>query len=335
MLFEGRIYRMENTPRISVIIPVYNVEKYLGKCLSSLVEQTFRDFEIIAVNDGSTDHSLEILRRFEENYDFITVIDQENRGISLSRNRGMDIARGEYLCFVDSDDFVAPCYLQRLYELCEENKAEIACCSYYFRFVNWDFIIQYPFRCKGIYTRKQAMKRLLHDFSLQSLVWNKLFKRSLFEEKKIRFPKMCFEDLAVMNQVFASAERVAITNEPLYYYNKHSSSTLATINAKKINDFLRSIAMVRTSLEDSGEFRNYRRSYWLLTQKTALCCRSYLFKIHREKKAKGLYRNIRNLNRAVKYCNSDTFMPVHYAHEFADSVLEPGSKELLEEDYIR
>ena len=322
MLFEGRIYRMENTPRISVIIPVYNVEKYLGKCLSSLVEQTFRDFEIIAVNDGSTDHSLEILRRFEENYDFITVIDQENRGISLSRNRGMDIARGEYLCFVDSDDFVAPCYLQRLYELCEENKAEIACCSYYFRFV-------------GIYTRKQAMKRLLHDFSLQSLVWNKLFKRSLFEEKKIRFPKMCFEDLAVMNQVFASAERVAITNEPLYYYNKHSGSTLATINAKKINDFLRSIAMVRTSLEDSGEFRNYRRSYWLLTQKTALCCRSYLFKIHREKKAKGLYRNIRNLNRAVKYCNSDTFMPVHYAHEFADSVLEPGSKELLEEDYIR
>ena len=110
---------------------------------------------------------------------------------------------------------------------------------------------------------------------------------------------------------------------------------MATINAKKINDFLRSIAMVRTSLEDSGEFRNYRRSYWLLTQKTALCCRSYLFKIHREKKAKGLYRNIRNLNRAVKYCNSDTFMPVHYAHEFADSVLEPGSKELLEEDFIR
>ena len=158
VMYEERTLRMENTPRISVIIPVYNVEKYLGKCLSSLVEQTFRDFEIIAVNDGSTDHSLEILRRFEENYDFITVIDQENKGISLSRNRGMDIARGEYLCFVDSDDFVAPCYLQRLYELCQENKADIACCSYYFRFVDWNFIIQYPFRCKGVYTRRQAMK---------------------------------------------------------------------------------------------------------------------------------------------------------------------------------
>ena len=108
---------------------------------------------------------------------------------------------------------------------------------------------------------------LLHDFSLQSLVWNKLFKRSLFEEKKIRFPKMCFEDLAVMNQVFAGADRVAISNEPLYYYNKHSASTLATIDAKKINDFLRSIAMVRTALEESGEFRKYRRSYWLLTRK--------------------------------------------------------------------
>lgn len=327
---------MENTPRISVIIPVYNVEKYLGKCLSSLMEQTFRDFEIIAVNDGSTDGSLEILRRFESNYENLTVLDQENGGVSSARNLALQHAKGEYLCFVDSDDFVAPTYLQRLYELCTENNADIACCSYYFRFVEWDFLIQYPFRCKGVFNRRQAMKRLLHDWSVQSLLWNKIYKRSLFEKSGLQFPKMCFEDLAVLNRVFAYADRVAITTEPLYYYNKHKASTLATINAKKVNDFLRSIAMVRTSLEESGGFRAYRRSYWLLTQKTATCCRSYLYKMHREHKTvRGLVKNLRALAKGISYCNSDSFQPVHYGHEFPDFVREPGSKELLEEDYIR
>ena len=327
---------MEKTPKISVIIPVYNVEKYLGKCLSSLMEQTFRDFEVIAVNDGSTDGSLEILRRFEAEYSNLVVLDQKNGGVSSARNKAMEQARGEYLCFVDSDDFVAPSYLQRLYELCTENQADIACCSYYFRFVEWDFLIQYPFRCKGVYTRKQAIKRLLHDCSLQSLLWNKIYKRSLFVESGVQFPKMCFEDLAVLNRVVACADRVAITNEPLYYYNKHKASTLATMNAKKVNDFLRSIAMVRTSLEESGEFKTYRRSYWFLAQKTFTCCRSYLYRMHREHKTtKGLLRNLKALAKGIEYCAGDSFRPVHYSHEFPDFVREPGSPELLEEDYIR
>ena len=105
-------------PTVSIIIPVYNVEKFLRKCLTSLVEQTFQDREIIAVNDGSTDHSLDILREFEQKYDFITVIDQKNRGMSKARNRGLSLARGEYICFIDSDDYVAPNFLERLYNAC-------------------------------------------------------------------------------------------------------------------------------------------------------------------------------------------------------------------------
>lgn len=328
---EKGFVKMEKTPKISIVIPVYNVERYIGKCLSSLLEQTFQDFEIIAVNDGSTDESLKILRQFEKEYDCIKVLDQENRGISEARNRGMELASGEYLCFVDSDDFTAPCYLQRLYELCEENKADIAGCSYYFRFVEKDFVVQYPFRCKGVFTRKKAIKKLLHDCSVQSLVWNKLFKRSLFVDNGICFQTMCFEDLAVMNRVFAKANRVAITNQPLYYYNKHSGSTLAVMSAKKINDFIRSICMVRTFLQDTGDWKTYCRSYRVLSFKTGFCCMAYLFKIHKGKK-KGLWRNLRTLMKLVRYCNSSEFEPVRSISDMEDYILEPGSKELVKED---
>lgn len=123
--------------------------------LTSLVEQTFQDREIIAVNDGSTDHSLDILREFEQKYDFITVIDQKNRGMSKARNRGLSLARGEYICFIDSDDYVAPNFLERLYNACVENDAQISCCYYYYLFPNSGFTFEYPFRCNGVFTAKR------------------------------------------------------------------------------------------------------------------------------------------------------------------------------------
>ena len=165
----------KHTPMISVVIPVYNVDKYVGKCLSSLVEQTYRDFEIIAVNDGSTDNSLDILRHFEQKYDFITVIDKKNGGMSSARNAGMKIARGEYISFVDSDDYVAPTFFEELYDACAEYGADISCCYYYYRFVENDFLFEYPFRCHGVYNNQEAMNKLLRDTQIQSLVWNKLY----------------------------------------------------------------------------------------------------------------------------------------------------------------
>ena len=98
---------MTTTPKISVIVPVYNVASYVGECLSSLVHQTFHDFEIIAVNDGSTDGSLAVLREFESSYPFVRVLDQPNSGVSAARMAGLSLARGEFVAFVDSDDYVS------------------------------------------------------------------------------------------------------------------------------------------------------------------------------------------------------------------------------------
>ena len=118
----------QNPPVISVIIPVYNAERYLRECLTSLVNQTFRAYEIIAVNDGSTDGSLAILRHFQKDWPQLRVIDQENGGVSAARNVGMAAARGEYLGFMDADDTVAPNYLERLYRTCVVTGAEVSCC---------------------------------------------------------------------------------------------------------------------------------------------------------------------------------------------------------------
>lgn len=321
----------ETAPKISIIIPVYNVEKYVGKCLSSLVDQTFTDFEIIAVNDGSKDDSLDILRRFEERYDFVKVIDQKNGGIANARNNGLAAARGEYVCFVDSDDYVGPTYLEELYNACVDTGSDISCCYYYFHFVENNFLFEYPFRCHGIFKPEEAMKKLLRDVQIQSLVWNKMYKRSLFTDYDIKFPTMCFEDMAIANKVFANANQVVVLDRPLYYYNQHPSSTLATMNADKINDFIRAIAMVRISLEKNGLYEKYKKSYLALTRKTCGCCYMYVFKLHNEKKCmRGCMANMRRVSRAIKHYSADEFSPTTMFSELPDVVNAP---EQLEKDY--
>lgn len=321
----------KHTPEISVIMPVYNVEKFVGRCLASLTEQTFRDFEVIAVDDGSTDDCPAILRHFAEKYDYIKVIRQPNRGMSMARNAGMEAAQGKYFSFVDSDDYVAPTFLEELYRACEENDADIACCYYYFHFIDNDFLFEYPFRYKGVLSRAQAMDKLLRDMQIQSLVWNKLYRRTLFTDYNIQFPAMYFEDMVTTNKVFAHANCVAVIDRPLYYYNQHSASTLATMNAGKINDFIHAMAIVRISLERNGLYEKYRKSYQALVRKTCNCCYLYVLKLHSGKKCmKGCMTNMRRVSKVLKHYSGDEFNPAAMFSDLPDVVAAP---ETLEKDY--
>lgn len=307
---KGRFVLTENSrsPMISVIVPVYNVEKYVGKCLSSLVEQTYSDFEIIAVNDGSSDNSLDILRHFEAKYDFIKVINQENRGVSAARNTAIKAACGTYIAMVDSDDYVLPTYLEELYNACAESGADIACCYYHIHYIDNDFSFEYPFRCRGILTREQAVNKLIRDIQIQSFLWNKLFKRNLFTDYGINFPTMCFEDMAVLNKVFLHANRVIVIDRPLYCYNQHSASTLAKINASKINDYLRAVALIRISLEQNGVYDIYKKSYVALTKRAFNFACMYVLRLHRtERCLRGFATNMNNVSRAIKYFAGDEF----------------------------
>ena len=148
---------MTPAPKISVIVPVYNVAPYVGECLSSLVHQTFTDFEIIAVNDGSTDGSLAVLREFERSYPMVHVIDQPNSGVSRARQAGLAQAKGEFISFVDSDDYVVPNFLEDLYRaICTSEDTDIACCNYYLRFEITGLTFTYPFCWKSSLTREQS-----------------------------------------------------------------------------------------------------------------------------------------------------------------------------------
>ncbi len=291
---------MTTAPKISVIVPVYNVATYVGECLSSLVHQTFTDFEIIAINDGSTDGSLAILREFEASYPFVHVIDQPNGGVSKARQAGLSCARGEYIAFVDSDDYVVPNFLEGLYNALCETGADISCCNYHLRFEVTGFTMTYPFCWKSVLTREKAMCRLIRDYSIQGFLWNKLYRKTLFTEHQIHFPTMCFEDMVMNHQLFSHADKIATIRTPLYYYQQRHTSALNTMNAKKINDYLQMLMLARQNLEKMGEFKKYEFSYQVLCTKTAFCAIYFIIKMHLDRKSlSGMWTNIKNASKTV------------------------------------
>ncbi|MDD5952774.1 MAG: glycosyltransferase [Oscillospiraceae bacterium] len=296
--------------KITLILPVYNVQDYLPRCLLSIDRQTFRDFRVIAINDGATDRSPEILRDFAEKHPYCTVVHQENQGLAAARNTGLSLADGEYIAFVDSDDFLAPTFLQELYDACEKNDADIACCFCYYYYEELKKRVVHPFRCHGVYDRQQAIKKLLQDLQVQSYAWNKLYKRTLFSDNHITYPTMAFEDLATTHRLFQHARRVAVIDRPLYYYVQRKTSILKTPNPKKINDFIRAAASVRISLAQSGDFPQYRRAYSDLCRKTNFYCDYYLLKYHLSRRSlKGLPTQLRKIHSHLHFYRSDRFHP--------------------------
>ncbi len=308
-------------PKITVILPVYNVAEFLPRCLRSLENQTFRDFCVIAVNDGSTDASAQILRDFAAAHPYFTVVEQENQGVSAARNAGIAMARSEYISFLDSDDFIAPTFLQELYDACEQNKADIACCFYYYYFPAQKLRVQHPFRCAGVYTRQQAMNKLLRDLQLQSYPWNKLYKRSLFTDYDVTYPPMRFEDVATTHKLFAHANRIAVINRPLYYYTQRKDSFLKTPTPQKINDFIRAAASVRVSLEADGQFEQYQKRFGDLCRKTAFYCDYYVVKYHmKNRSVKGMADHLRRVRVNLRYYQSDRFHPEKMADKCVSSL---------------
>lgn len=301
---------MADTPKITVILPVYNVEDYLPRCLASIARQTFQDFTVIAVNDGATDRSSEILHQFAETHPNFLVVDQENQGLAAARNTGLSLATGEYISFLDSDDFIAPTFLQELYDACVSNHAEIACCFCYYYYEDLKKRVAHPFRCHGVYNREQAITKLLQDLQVQSYAWNKLYKRSLFTEHNITYPSMAFEDLATTHKLFRQANTVAVIDRPLYYYVQRKTSILKTPNPKKINDFIRAAASIRISLEQDGDYTAHKKAFGALCRKTNFYCDYYLLKYHLTRRSlRGFSTQLRKIHSHLHFYNSDRFHP--------------------------
>ena len=205
------------TDLISVIIPVYKVEKYLDKCVQSVVDQTYRNLEIILVDDGSPDRCGEMCDAWAQKDSRIRVIHKTNGGLSDARNAGLDIATGAYIGFVDSDDYIHYEMYQRLYQEMIDRDADIVICD--FSRVNesdGSILSSYDDLYKGLVNKTEAMRCLCHSGKYMA-VWNKLFRRHLFAQLRFPYGKIG-EDVYIMPMVYDKCKTIVATPSKYYYY---------------------------------------------------------------------------------------------------------------------
>ena len=224
---------MENgNIKVSIIVPVYNCEKFIKRCMNSLANQTLRDIEIIIINDGSSDKSEDIIKTFSD--DRIKYYKQSNSGQSVARNFGIDVACGEYIGFVDGDDWVDDNFFENLYEAAIKNEADIAVAGiirlhrtnkkYYLKFSN------------STITTDTNEKFRLCDVPEKSYVWNKIYKADKLKNSNIRFePNRIFEDVVFTPEILLKSEKLVTVPDTYYYYWRNSGSTV-TKRDKKANE---------------------------------------------------------------------------------------------------
>ncbi len=281
-------------PKISIIVPVYNTELFLDKCLESLYEQTFKDYEVLMINDGSTDGSLKIMEKYQNKSEKFQIIQNLNKGISFSRNLGLSEAKGDYIAFVDSDDFVSPDFLKILYNKAVESNADIVVCNYIIYNYENNTEIKYPFKLKeGLYKKPKALKHLIYDCRINYYVWNKLWKRSVLVENNINFLDMCFEDTDFSIKAFYNAREVFIVSNELYYYVKHEKSMTAFVDTNKIKDYLYALAGIRVFLEEKKAFKNYRLCFFIHSIRVLFTTFKLIFLAHKLcKNFNGIFFNL-------------------------------------------
>ena len=222
--------------KISVVVPVYNVEKYLEQCLNSIINQTFKDIEIICINDGSKDNSLKIIEEFAAKDKRIRIINKENEGISAARNQGMGLAQGEYISFIDSDDWIEENYLEALYTAAKKYDSDIACSS----------IIRVTgkrHRKKIIYkkeefTTESDKKNELTKVPINSYVWNKIYKRVSLLKSGVKFPVgRVYEDVVWCIKAIYYLNGVVTVPDAVYYYRKNPTSIMSTKSEQNAKDY--------------------------------------------------------------------------------------------------
>lgn len=225
---------MEND-LISVIVPVYKTEKYLEKCVNSIINQTYSNLEILLVDDGSPDNSGILCDELSKKDSRIKVIHQKNGGLSNARNSALKIASGKYIGFVDSDDYIDNTMYETLYHLIKQYSCDISIVSY--RNIENDLILQKSYSEKvEQYDRMTALKELLLDTKMESHVWDKLFKKSLFDN--VAFPDgKNYEDIHVMYQLFESSNQIVFYDFPQYNYINRPTSILNSRNYKNTKNY--------------------------------------------------------------------------------------------------
>lgn len=222
--------------KVSIIVPVYNVERYINRCINSILVQTYTEFELILIDDGSPDNCGEICEAFARMDERVCCIHQKNIGLSGARNSGLDKATGNYICFVDSDDAVHEDFLRTLVETIESHNADIASCGrvdvYDESLPKGEAIINYTIE----FNQHEAMRHLVENKVFYQTVWDKIYTRKAIGN--IRFPVgKLHEDEFFTWKVLLNSEKIITVDAPLYYYYHRSGSIMESFSARRM-DFL-------------------------------------------------------------------------------------------------
>ncbi|MCH5222367.1 MAG: glycosyltransferase [Muribaculaceae bacterium] len=209
---------------ISILLPVYNVEKYLRRCLDSIINQSYSDWELVAVDDGSTDASRSILDDYAARDNRIRVFSQRNAGLAAARNTALENMSGDYVSFVDPDDWVHPHLLSELFDFAVKNDCDITQSVPCYAYDTYGLVPKLNLnRGNGVLNRQQAMAELIEQRFIRNFVWGKLYKRTLIEGVKFP-PQARFVDFEWSQNVIHACERYGYINTPLYFYLQRSDS---------------------------------------------------------------------------------------------------------------
>lgn len=241
---------------ISLIIPCYNAEKTLEKCLHSVIQQSYINLEIIIVDDGSTDGTSKIYEKFQIKDERIKIIKQDNYGVSKARNKGVKAAKGQYICFVDSDDWVEKDYCLELYNLLVFENADISIIEASYEDEAGKVIFNRPFSKDKVFDGRRALILLLEDEVIQSHPWGKLYKANFL--KNVSFPEnlKCFEDYSTLFKIFDKAVKVVRSNKKLYHYIQHEDSLSHNLSPKTAYYFYLAIIDVFKFCQNTPQLKN-------------------------------------------------------------------------------
>lgn len=219
---------MQQQPKITIIVPVYNVEQYLDECVGSIVNQSYRNLEIILVDDGSTDSSADMCDRWADNDSRILTIHQSNSGPSVARNNAIEQCTGNLITFVDSDDTIAPQYIETLYNNLTNTDADIAS-------VSLNLLAEEQIKKSSpvvTMSSHEAIENILYQHNLENAVAGKLYRRHLWDNVRFR-NGIYYEDLEVFYHLYLQANRITHQDTTLYFYRQHSSSRMGSFNLKR------------------------------------------------------------------------------------------------------
>ena len=248
-------------PTVSIIVPVYNSEKFINRCLFSLVNQTLEDIEIIVVNDGSKDNSKEKIQKFIEKTPYkIKYFEKENGGLSSARNLGMQHAKGEYIAFLDSDDYVELNMYEMMYEEAKTNSADLVEC---------DFIWEYEDFKK--YDKRREYKSKNDMIKKPRVVaWNKLYKRDILTKHNIRFPEgLIYEDLEFFLKLLPHVNRIAYLHKYFVHYTQREGS-LSNKQGEQVGDIFKILSNIIDYYKEIGLYNKYKKELEYISMRICL-----------------------------------------------------------------